>query len=314
MHCETVERGAAKKAHKRKLGGIVLRAANRVNRVATATVACKKAHADNRAMPRDPWQDRIERAKQLSARFPFATQVLHFYIHIAAFQRDLHSSLEHSSSGTQSTQSTPPVPPELSELLKSFPNFLQVISKYGSGPLAARAADLSSESADVHADLLDRFWTEQYSNDGLGDFTARAFLQPYAEFVRSLSANTFENYTRSPCPFCGREPGFGVLRQQGDGARRFLVCSFCLAEWPFRRILCPGCGEEDHKKLPVYTAEEMPYLRVECCDNCGRYLKTVDLTKDGLAVPLVDEIAAIPLDLWAQEHGYTKLKTNLMQL
>jgi formate dehydrogenase maturation protein FdhE len=43
-------------------------------------------------------------------------------------------------------------------------------------------------------------------------------------------------------------------------------------------------------------------------------LKTVDLTKDGLAVPLVDEIAAIPLDLWAQEHGYTKLKTNLMQL
>jgi FdhE protein len=42
-------------------------------------------------------------------------------------------------------------------------------------------------------------------------------------------------------------------------------------------------------------------------------LKTVDLTKNGLAVPVVDEIAAIPLDLWAQGRGYNKLQVNLMQ-
>jgi formate dehydrogenase maturation protein FdhE len=33
---------------------------------------------------------------------------------------------------------------------------------------------------------------------------------------------------------------------------------------------------------------------------------------DGLAVPLVDEVASVPLDLWAAEHGYKKLEANLM--
>jgi formate dehydrogenase maturation protein FdhE len=40
----------------------------------------------------------------------------------------------------------------------------------------------------------------------------------------------------------------------------------------------------------------------------------VDLTRNGLADPVVDEIASIPLDLWAQEHGYAKLQVNLMLL
>jgi formate dehydrogenase maturation protein FdhE len=38
----------------------------------------------------------------------------------------------------------------------------------------------------------------------------------------------------------------------------------------------------------------------------------VDLTKNGHAVPVVDELATIPLNLWAQEHGYTKVQPNLL--
>jgi FdhE protein len=90
------------------------------------------------------------------------------------------------------------------------------------------------------------------------------------------------------------------------------MCSFCLAEWEFRRIVCPGCGEENNTKLPVYTASDFDYIRVECCDRCHAYLKAVDLTKNGLAEPMVDEMAAAPLDLWAEEHGYSKLQRNLM--
>jgi FdhE protein len=102
------------------------------------------------------------------------------------------------------------------------------------------------------------------------------------------------------------------VRPQGDGGSRSLLCGFCLAEWEFRRIVCPGCGQEDHAKLPVYTAEELPYIRVECCDACHTYIKTIDLTKNGLAEPLVDELASVPLNLWAQEHGYAKLHPNLL--
>jgi formate dehydrogenase maturation protein FdhE len=37
------------------------------------------------------------------------------------------------------------------------------------------------------------------------------------------------------------------------------------------------------------------------------------MTKSGRAEPTVDEIASIPLDLWAQKQGYEKLQSNLMQ-
>jgi formate dehydrogenase maturation protein FdhE len=51
---------------------------------------------------------------------------------------------------------------------------------------------------------------------------------------------------------------------------------------------------------------------VDVCDTCHTYLKSVDLTKTGLAVAVVDELATIPLDLWAREHGYEKLQMNLL--
>jgi FdhE protein len=51
---------------------------------------------------------------------------------------------------------------------------------------------------------------------------------------------------------------------------------------------------------------------VDACDACRRYMLAVDLRKDAAAVPLVDELAAIPLDLFAKERGLTKVVPNLM--
>jgi len=111
---------------------------------------------------------------------------------------------------------------------------------------------------------------------------------------------------------CEGRPVIGVLRVEGDGGKRFMVCSFCGYEWEFRRILCPTCGEVDEKKLPVYVAEQFPHVRVEVCDTCKFFTRTIDLTKDGHAVPVVDDLAAIPLTLWAHEHGYRRLQANLL--
>ena len=140
----------------------------------------------------------------------------------------------------------------------------------------------------------------------------RVILQAQTE-ERALSS-TFSAGVRPQCPFCGAKPVAAVLRPEGDGGKRFLLCSQCFTEWEFRRLLCPNCGEEDKDKLPVYTAEEFPHIRVEACDTCHVYLKAIDLTKNGLAVPEVDELATPALDLWAGEHGYTKLQTNLFGL
>jgi FdhE protein len=38
----------------------------------------------------------------------------------------------------------------------------------------------------------------------------------------------------------------------------------------------------------------------------------VDLSRNGMAVPVVDEIATVSLNLWAEEHGYAKDEVNLL--
>ena len=44
--------------------------------------------------------------------------------------------------------------------------------------------------------------------------------------------------------------------RSGDGGARSMICSFCVAEWEFRRIVCPGCGEENDRHLAVFTASD----------------------------------------------------------
>jgi FdhE protein len=284
-------------------------------------------------VPITPWQQRIRRAERLAAEHPFTAEILTFYIHTARFQESFYQRIEHPS--PDAAKISAGVPPavesvsrrlpgqqdataafstELPELLSSFPEFLALVEKQAPARLA-QVADELTQSPDSWADLLNNFWsgTGQVPTEP-SEFLALAFLQPYAEFVRAHVPLQLEGYTHPLCPFCSRQPVAGVLRPQGDGARRNLVCGLCLCEWEFRRIVCPGCGQEDHGKLPVYTAEAFPYIRVECCDACRTYIKSIDLSKNGLADPLVDELASVPLDLWAQEHGYAKLHPNLLGL
>jgi len=144
-------------------------------------------------------------------------------------------------------------------------------------------------------------------------FLQHLLPQPYAE-CQARRGGISRASVQPLCPFCGEQPVVAALRPAGDGGKRSLICSLCSTEWDFRRMLCPRCGEEDQEKLPIYTAERFPHVRLEPCDTCHGYLKAVDLTSNGLAVPEVDELASLALDLWADEKGYTKLQTNLFGL
>jgi FdhE protein len=258
-----------------------------------------------------PWQRRIQRAEKLRSQHAFAAEILGFYVHVARFQESFYQRIERRYAKTI------PVPLsdllESAELLASFPAFLSLVEEKAPAQLAQVARGLCSSSSRAWSELLSHCWSAaKEPPDSREEFLALAFLQPYAEFVRSRAPLQLDGYTHSLCPFCDRKPALGVLRPQGDGARRNLVCGFCLCEWEFRRVVCAGCGQEDQARLPVYTADQFPHLRVECCDACHLYIKSVDLAKNGLAEPLVDELASVPLDLWAQEHGYAKLRPNLL--
>ena len=138
-------------------------------------------------------------------------------------------------------------------------------------------------------------------------------LQPYAEYLASRGDVQAQRAGRT-CPFCSSRPVAGVLHGEGDGAKRWLLCSLCSTEWPFRRVLCSGCGEENKDKLPIYTPRNSPPCAWMPATIATSYIKSVDLTKDGHAVPMVDEIATVALNIWAEEHEYSKLETNLLSM
>jgi formate dehydrogenase accessory protein FdhE len=264
---------------------------------------------------------RIRRAELLVTKHPFAAEVLRFYARIADFQRGLYAETKKNAAAQLTNRPAgsvrPPIPSSGADLLLSrFTSFLSLIAQAGPPPLAAAAHQVTQLDAASKMSLLDAYWSLGGANDQLIDafaqFVPRAFAQPFAELVATYIFEPPTLVTQHNCPLCGGQPLLGVLRPEGDGGKRRMLCSFCLQEWDFRRIYCPACGEEDEKKLPVYVAEQFPHIRVEACDTCKTCVRTIDLTKDGNAIPIVDDLAAIPLTLWSQEHGYTRLHPNLL--
>jgi formate dehydrogenase accessory protein FdhE len=261
---------------------------------------------------------RIRRADRLAAQYLFASEFLDFYKHIAAFQKSLRASIA-ASGGTKSSHAPAlelRAPLDLTVLLPHFRGFLSTIEQHAPPALARSARQMSLLPSDSWIASLEAYWEHAGKYDqqvgAFAQFLARAFLQPYAEFRAALLPKPPIVVTTRVCPLCISHPLSGVLRVEGDSGKRFLLCSFCSQEWEFRRIHCPTCGEQSEGKLPVYVAEQLPHIRVEACDTCKFYLTTVDLTKDGYAIPLVDDLAAIPLSLWAHEHGYSRLQPNIL--
>jgi formate dehydrogenase accessory protein FdhE len=264
---------------------------------------------------------RIRRAESLASQHPFAAEVLRFYSRVAEFQKDFYADIKKNIASQWTSRppgslrvSMPSIDAGL--LFSRLNSFLSLVTQAAPPTLAAAARDISHQDAVSNLFLLRAYWDLGGIDDQLigafAQFIPRAFNQPFAELLAAHTTAAPAVSTVHRCPLCGGQPFLGVLRPEGDGAKRRMMCSFCLQEWDFRRIYCPACGEEDEKKLPVYVAEQFPHIRVEACETCKVCVRTIDLTTNGNAVPVVDDLAAIPLSLWSDEHGYTRLHPNLL--
>jgi FdhE protein len=247
------------------------------------------------------WDRRIARAGELSEKHAAASELLRFYQQLARFQKTVFERLsavkEH----------------DVSSLLPFFPELIALVRQVGSPALAKTAAVLDMDSKEDRLSLLDSVWQHQVEPHELAGeyaFFAQALLQPYAEFLAGKNQEA-DDGSPPTCPFCGSMPQVAVLRPEGDGGKRFLLCSLCATEWTYRRLICPNCGEENKDHLPVFSAQEFDYVRLDACDTCHTYIKAIDLTKNGNAVPAVDELATVSLNLWAQENNYHKFRPNL---
>jgi hypothetical protein len=131
-------------------------------------------------------------------------------------------------------------------------------------------------------------------------FFARIMLRSNPPRVASVHSNR--------CPECGEPPQCGCLRPEGHGTAFALVCSLCATEWSFPRAQCPACGES----ALFYASEQTDHVQTQVCEQCCSYFHVIHLGKDPDAVPLVDEVAALAMDVWALEQGLKKIHPNLL--
>jgi FdhE protein len=257
------------------------------------------------------WERRIRRAEQLAADQRPAASLMAFYARVLRSQKALYDTLTDAGGLSGSLAHDMAIVNAPAQAL------VRDVAEYGPPALADEARRLIADGASRIDDRLLEYGRQPSDRD----FFAKAILQPYGErlsdaaIVRSDRTGARGD---SRCPACGGPPQLSFLEPTtaiaGDGGSRSLLCASCLTAWPFRRVLCPACGEEDERKLAYFRASDLDHLRVDACETCRRYVKTVDLTKLGFAVPIVDEVAGAPLDLWARERGYEKLELNLVGL
>jgi len=249
----------------------------------------------------------VSRIEALASKASGARDLLDFYHHVLIAQRGIYGSLSRGALIGDLERDLRALRPGLRTLLK-------VARDQGTEFLADGArALLEASDTDLDEMLLD-YW----ENPSDVQFFAKATVQPYALLIAERGTKhggRVADMRENRCRSCSGKPQLTYLEgQEQEGSTRRMQCATCLASWVFRRVVCANCLEENPRKLGYFSSPDLAHVRVETCETCKYYIKGVDLSVLGLAVPLVDEVAAAPLDIWAREQGYTKIELNLVGL
>jgi len=276
------------------------------------------------------WSERRERARELAERWSFAAEILGFYAALLEVQeRAFDAALD-----------ARPGPEQLAAYAAEhvLPAVIEV--SVAQGPPDMRETVLTSFHEMDLEPTIDA-WIGGESLGAVERFLARASAGPVLEALGASVLRRNEDIDDRHCPVCGGPPQLGYFAPSPEDlvtARRYLLCSRCANTWAFARLTCAGCGESDPKNLVIYgemgtTQAEIsekivksrrdpaaasgppahfPHMRIDGCRTCSQYLLSIDLERDARAVPVVDEIAAVPLSLYAAECGMHKVTPNLV--
>jgi FdhE protein len=239
------------------------------------------------------------RAEALSAKSESAAEVLRFAAGLYREQAAAAALLEGSPlSGSLAGDGE--------RVAESAIPLLGWISRHAPAPLAAEAA---ARAAQDPLGPLRAYW----SGTAEDDYLSRAVLRPYAQVLAATKVRPDRAQAERMCPFCAGAPWVGSRRSasDADGAARFLHCALCGGSWQAMRIVCPACGEADPAKLPSFQSDGHLGVRIEACETCKGYVKSLDLTLDARLVPEVDELLSLGMDLWAGEQGFMRIEPGL---
>ena len=285
------------------------------------------------AVVANQWTERRRRAAELTERWPFAAEVLTFYSALLEVQERVYQMTEAELSDPSKTVAY------VEE--RALPLVREVTIASGPEKLARAAAE----------DALPGWWEERLSAwltggelSGVERFLVRAATSPVLEVLGPASGDVCAGpRDERHCPRCGGLPQVSLFVSTSEdlvAPRHYLECARCSWRWPYPRMTCAACGKTNSRHLPIFAEEgtahvetagtvirglggtpggppgglmpHFPHISIHACRACSRYLLNVDLSRDAHAVPLVDEVAATPLDLYAKEQGMAKLVPNLM--
>ena len=273
-----------------------------------------------------PWAPQRRRADDLRARHPFAAEVLVLYVAL----------LDVWDEAWDAANRERPEPPALADWAagRVLPRVVEATAKAGPEPLAGATRGLLEAGATSEPLAA---WLAGDELAPVERYLARATLRGPLQAVDADAACTRDPSPRGGrrCPRCGGPPQLSYRAHSEDGLvseHRHLACARCGATWSYSGSACASCGETKAAQRTIYAelsgrpvvgrgdppaaagpdGPMFPHIRIEGCHSCKRYLIDVDVGRDARAVPEVDELAALPLDLHAAELGLTKITPNLM--
>lgn len=179
-----------------------------------------------------------------------------------------------------------------------------------------RIKEAAEQGALALRDLLSRHYDMDHLNQaaercgvdkGILSFLIQASVRPslQAQMEQLKGELKLEEWLQGQCPLCGSAPQMAQLRD--EGGKRYLQCSFCGCQWRCERVACPYCSNKAFDSLHYLYSEAEEAYRVDLCDHCKGYLKTVDSRKLDYE-PFLDleDVITMHLDILALEKGYRR--------
>jgi len=117
-----------------------------------------------------------------------------------------------------------------------------------------------------------------------------------------------ETWLKEYCPVCGSLPVLSLLKE--EVGKRYLLCSYCGYQWRMDRIFCPFCKNKEQESLRYFFGEGEETHRIDLCDKCHQYIKTIDTRNLQESDPVLEDLATLHLDILASQKGYKRPVPN----
>jgi FdhE protein len=199
----------------------------------------------------------------------------------------------------------------LCQVAKKANPFITQQAKRIEGILEKREVDLGPFLRDgLDAKKIEKIAEDFQVDKNVLTFLMQTSTRPSIEANRRAVQGQvdIETWLKGVCPICGSLPFLSLLKE--ETGKRFLVCSFCGFEWRAERISCPFCGNTEPGSLQFFQAEGEELYRIDLCEKCHQYIKTIDARVMEVFDPSLEDLATLHLDLVATRKGYKRPVPN----